>query len=116
MVEKRPKTALNLVESALQTPPPPAILKQPGASFWRAAHADFQLGDAFALGLLEQVCSAMDRLAEVRERITGNSDPKLLAVECQLQGFITRTIAKLRPVEKRPVGRPPTAAVGWRGY
>jgi hypothetical protein len=118
MVRKRPPTALNLVETALKLPAPPDTLNDTGIKFWRAAHVDFDLGDAFALQLLEQICTAQDRLAEVRAQISREGDfnarCKLLKLECQLQGFIARTVAKLAAEGKAP-GRQAAGAGGLAG-
>jgi hypothetical protein len=99
---------------------PPGKLGKTGMSLWRDITEAYQFGDRSAYEALYQACCALDRLAQIRERLDtdgpmietaqgGFRAHPLLRDELGYRAFVVRTLGKLgcdlEPV--LAVGRPP---------
>lgn len=125
MVKKPP---FQLVQGALAVlPEPPAPLGEAGLALWRSIQAQYAIGDAGGLAILEQVCGATDRIAEYRAIINeqgaviitknGIKEHPLVKHETAQRALVGRLISRLGlDIEAlRPTpGRPPTPS-GWSG-
>jgi hypothetical protein len=124
MVKKPP---LTLVEGAVAVmPEPPECLGPAGLALWRSIQAQYGIGDAGGLAILEQVCGATDRIAEYRALIdlqgpviitkAGMREHPLVKAEIATRALIGRLITRLGlDIEAlRPTpGRPPQGGLGW---
>jgi hypothetical protein len=101
---------------------PRATLGPHGRKLWQKMSASVSSRDEAAKEALRQVCIATDRLAMIEKAIAHDGptvtgrygqlcEHPLLRLELSLRAFITRSLARLGE-ERRPVGRPPSAAVG----
>jgi len=125
VVKKPPFT---LVQGALAVlPEPPTTLGEAGLALWRSIQAQYAIGDAGGLAILEQVCGATDRIAEYRAIIneqgaviitkSGIKEHPLVKHETAQRALVGRLISRLGlDIEAlRPTpGRPPTPS-GWSG-
>src|SRR5215467_14972172 len=100
VVKKPPFT---LVQGALAVlPEPPTTLGEAGLALWRSIQAQYGIGDAGGLAILEQVCGATDRVAEYRAVInqqgpvviskTGIKEHPLVKAEIATRALIGRLI------------------------
>jgi len=125
MVKKPP---LTLVQGALAVlPEPPASLGEAGLALWRSIQAQYAIGDAGGLAILEQVCGAVDRVSEYAAIIneqgavivtkSGVKEHPLIKSEIAMRALVGRLISRLGlDIEAlRPTpGRPPSPS-GWSG-
>ena len=91
-----------------------------GRTLWDTVLQQYYPLNALALQVLAEACAGRDRAEALRSHIEalGKAAPaKLIRLELEIRGFVTRTLARLAnaEVKKRPVGRPPTP-VGWRPW
>jgi len=125
MVKKPP---LTLVQGAIAVlPEPPATLGEAGLALWRSIQAQYAIGDAGGLAILEQACGATDRIAEYSALInqqgavivtkSGIREHPLVKHETAQRALVGRLISRLGlDIEAlRPTpGRPPQG-FGWTG-
>jgi hypothetical protein len=123
-----PKTPpLTLVRSPATVSPPPRKLGKTGLELWNLVMAEYQIHDSGGVELLMQACLAADRadaLAAIIDRDgetihtkSGLRAHPCLKDELQNRAFVVRTLERLGlNIESiKPVGRPATGFVGWRG-
>jgi len=98
-----------------ETLQPPEYLAEPGRRFWQAVTADFDVGDADSLALLEHAAVCLDRAAHARWLIDrdglvladGKANPAA-ALELQYQRTFRMTCRELGlTVDSEPYTRPP---------
>src|SRR6516165_6003565 len=106
---------------------PPRKLGKSGLDLWNSIQSEFQIADSGGVALLMQACQAADRVQALSDQIdadglTIRSKAGLRAHPClrdEIAGrsFIVRTLAKLGVTDEsiKPMGRPPTGGIGWRG-
>jgi hypothetical protein len=113
------KPPLELVGSSTANPlAPPATLGKAGRSQWESIQSEYGINDSGGLALLQQVCAAVDEIAECTAVIArdgamvrgkfGPREHPLLRHQLALRAFVCRTVQRLglnlEPVKS--VGRP----------
>lgn len=117
---KKPK--LSLVDRPPPTSPaPPATLDKAGRSLWSSILSEYTIEDSGGLAMLEQICAAIDRIAECaaaidRDGVTISTmsgvvrEHPALKVELGLRSFVVRSLHRLGLDIQTPrdiSGRPP---------
>jgi len=106
------KPPLTLVEGAVAVmPEPPECLGPAGLALWRSIQAQYGIGDAGGLAILEQVCGATDRVAEYRAIInqqgpvviskTGIKEHPLVKAEIATRALIGRLLPASGSISRR---------------
>jgi hypothetical protein len=114
------KPRLELVGTSTPSPlAPPSTLGKAGRTLWENIQSEYVISDTGGVALLEQICSAIDGIADCDAAIArdgmmvrgkfGPREHPLLRHQLGLRAFVTRTLARLNlDVEAvKPVGRPP---------
>jgi len=117
MVKKPP---FQLIQGAVAVmPEPPGSLGPAGLALWRSIQGQYQIGDAGGLAILEQVCGAVDRIAQYAQIIdeqgpvivtkAGMREHPLVKAEIATRALVGRLISRLgldiealRPLPGRP--------------
>jgi P27 family predicted phage terminase small subunit len=94
------KPTLSLVSPSPPTGDAPPTLGKAGRKLWRTLTAEFVIDDSAGLEMLQQVCSAADRLCGYQEAIErdglmvrtkqGPKEHPLLKLELSTRAFIMR--------------------------
>jgi hypothetical protein len=127
MAKKPPLSLVPPTATVVTSPEPPSSLGEAGLALWRSIQAQYAIGDAGGLAILEQACGATDRVAEYAAIIneqgavivtkTGIREHPLVKHETAQRALVGRLISRLGldiEVLRSTPGRPPTP-FGWSG-
>jgi hypothetical protein len=127
MAKAPDKPALVVANPAATDIPPPRTLGPHGLALWNRVQSEYRIDDAGGMELLMQICTAADRVEALAERIRGEGEivhtrngPRAhpaLREELSGRAFICRQLRRLGILDEpiKPMGRPPTGGIGWRG-
>lgn len=119
------------MKSNPNTTAPVRPLNMAGLALWRRVQAEYGIGDAGGLEMLQLACESTDRAASLRSAIEADGGPVLrgplpdsqlrehpaVKAELSAMSFTARTLARLglhlEPVKAH--GRPPVpTSIGWQ--